>query len=68
MHPGETIGSGAPSTCPECKTTVEPKVMRSAAGHYVGTMCKCGPYTRESGYYPTAEAAQKALDLGVYGR
>lgn len=43
-------------------------VYRSAAGFYVGTYCHCGPYTRESGYYPSHELAQAALQSGAYGR
>jgi len=66
--PRETIAAGAPSTCPDCGKKVEPTVCRSAAGYYVGTMCYCGPYSRESGYYPTFEAAETALDSGKFGR
>jgi hypothetical protein len=43
-------------------------VYRSAAGHYVGTYCECGPYSRESGYYTSREDAQKALNSGEFGR
>ncbi len=43
-------------------------VYRSGAGYYVGTYCHCGPYSRESGYYPTREAAAVALHSGRYGR
>lgn len=68
MIPGETIASGAPSTCPECKVKLENQVCRSAAGYYIGTYCDCGPYSRESGYYKTREIAQEALDSGDYGR
>ena len=66
MMPGETILSGAP-----VNPNVSPfKVMQSAAGFYIGTSewdndFKCDmPYSRESGYYPTQEAAQQALDTG----
>lgn len=68
MIPDETIASGAPSTCPECQKKLQLQVLRSAAGYYVGTQCNCGPYSRESGYYPTAGAAQSALDTGAFGR
>lgn len=64
----ETIGAGAPHVCPDCKKALMDQVCRSAAGFYIGTMCYCGPYTRESGYYPSQEAAQAALDAGSYGR
>ena len=67
MLPGETISSDAPSGCPDCKVKLRLKVMHSPAGYYIGTECDCGPYSRESGYYPTAMAAGKALmDGGFY--
>jgi hypothetical protein len=38
------------------------EVLRSAAGYYLGTLCEEGmPYSRDSGYYPTFEAAAAAL-------
>ena len=60
MIPGETIRSGA--NHPDDVT--EFMVMRSAAGYYIGTaeVATGFPYSRESHYYPTHEAAQKALD------
>lgn len=61
MLPGETIGSGAPDICPDCKMRLILKVLRSAAGYYLGTQCNCGPYSRESGYYPNKEEAEAAL-------
>lgn len=61
MLPGETIHSGASRTCSECKITVTEKVMFSPAGYYIGTYCGCGPYSRESHYYRTREAAAAAL-------
>ncbi len=68
MLPGETIASGAASTCPECGTVLELQVLRSAAGYYIGTACACGPYSRESGYYPTREKAANALETRNFGR
>lgn len=62
MIKGETIVTGAPSTCPDCHVKLTPKVMRSGAGYYIGTECKCGPYSRESKYYGTRELAQTDLD------
>jgi hypothetical protein len=59
--PGETILSGAPSVCPDCLATLVMRVCRSAAGYYLGTWCCCGPYSRESGYFDTREAAEAAL-------
>jgi hypothetical protein len=48
------------------------EICRSAAGYYIGRMGweedwgYAAPYTRESGYYKTAEAAQQALDDGTF--
>lgn len=58
---GETIGTGAPSTCPDCGVKLELQVLHSGAGYYIGTFCNCGPYSRESGYYGTREQAQADL-------
>lgn len=66
---GETIATGAPIVCPDCHTSVLPlRVLLSNAGWYIGTICKCGPYTRESGYYRTRIEAQEALVQRTYGR
>ena len=66
--PGEIGHAG--TNCMDCDTPVELKVCRSAAGFFVGTVCpKCpGTYSRESGYYPDEETAQRAMDSGNYGR
>lgn len=61
--PGETILTGAPTTCPDCGVTLEFQVCNSAAGYYIGTFCNCGPYTRESGYFPSWELANAALEM-----
>lgn len=66
--PGETIATGGPATCSDCKVTPKLEVLRSPAGYYIGTMCECGPYSRESDYFDTPEDAQKALDAGGYER
>lgn len=68
MIPGETIASGAPSWCDECQTDMKLEVLMSYAGYYIGTMCGCGPYSRESGYYRTREEAQKDLDADTWVR
>jgi ribosomal protein L37AE/L43A len=66
--PGECVND-VETTCVECGEHMKIQVCRSAAGYYVGFWCdRCGPYSRESGYYPTAEAAQKALDTDNYYR
>lgn len=67
MLPGETIGSGAPNTCPDCKVKLVPKIMFTCA-YYIGTSCNCGPYSRESEYFKTEAEAQKVLDSMIYGR
>ena len=63
MLEGETIGSGAPNICPDCKVKLMPKVLHSASGWYIGTWCNCGPYSRESGYYKTKFLAKRALSF-----
>lgn len=50
-----------PEICPDCGRKLDPTICRSAAGYYVGSMCDCGPYSRESGYYRTYEKAEAAL-------
>lgn len=47
-----------------CKSgrSLNPEVLRSAAGYYLGYFCAhCGPYSRETGYYPTRQAAEADL-------
>jgi hypothetical protein len=68
MLPGECVGS-LTETCFDCRSEMEIKVCKSAAGFYLGFICpKCGPYSRESGYYPNMVEAQAALDSGAYHR
>jgi hypothetical protein len=66
--PRETLATGADPTCSDCGVTPKLQVCSSPAGFYVGTYCDCGPYSRESGYYPTRDAAQKALEKGGFER
>ena len=67
MIPGETIASGASTMC--CNKELVLQVLSSRAGYYIGTQCPhCGPYSRESGYYPTPEAAKTALDSNEFSR
>ncbi len=55
-------------TC-TCLKVLDIKVLRSPAGYYIGFFCsQCGPYSRESGYYPTEEIAEYALKTDNYGR
>lgn len=69
MIPGETVATGALTTCLDCGEELKPKVCRSGAGYYVGYWCQQdGPHSRESGYYASSEAATLALKEGRYGR
>ena len=68
MMQNETVSTGTKATCPDCNQMHGPKILRSAAGYYIGYMCNCGPHSRESGYYKTASEAQACLDTGTYGR
>ncbi len=68
MLPGEIVGDTV-TTCMDCGRELKLGVLRSAAGHYLGFIChQCGPYSRESGYFPDAETAKAALESGSYGR
>ena len=68
MLPGECVGDTT-EVCFDCRSEMAIKICTSAAGHYLGFICpKCGPYSRESGYFPTKEDAQAALDSGAYHR
>lgn len=65
--PGEVVGKSTTKCC--CGKRLTVRVLRSAAGYYIGFLCDdCGPYSRESGYYPKMEVAQKALDSGDFDR
>jgi hypothetical protein len=68
MLQGETVASGPPNTCVDCRTKLTNEVLRSAAGYYIGTQCECGPYSRESGYYRTYEEAESVLNSGSFFR
>lgn len=64
--PGET-GYTNQDTCPDCKTQLILGVMWSFAGWYIGTSCNCGPcFSRETSYFKTEKAAQKAFDNGSW--
>lgn len=65
MLKGETILTGAPRTCGDCSKSVEMGIHHSAAGYYYGGFCDCGPYSRESGYYPSRESCQDAINNGT---
>ncbi len=66
------LGECIPTTsavCLQCGADLPVKVWQSAAGFYIGFFCpNCGPYSRESGYFPVREEAEQALTNGNYGR
>ena len=71
MFPGETIMSGANKGQFNKFGVSELKVMKSAAGFYLGTTKDVEefPYSRETGYFPTQEEAEKAFKSwkeGIY--
>jgi len=49
-----------------CKKRLPLQVMKSHAGHYLGTCDDDGPCSRESEYFRSAAAAQSALDNGTW--
>lgn len=61
--PGETICSGAPVVCPKCKTKATFMLRKTPAGYYVGSLCACGPYTRETFYFDTSVMALAIMHL-----
>jgi len=66
--PGEVLSTDV-ATCEDCGTVLPLKVLRSAAGYYIGFFCpQCGPYSRESGYYRTYDQALNALRSGQFNR
>ncbi|MBE3137614.1 MAG: hypothetical protein IMZ43_09545 [Thermoplasmata archaeon] len=65
---GETILLGASPICPDCKKRAKRDIYHTPAGYYVGTYCDCGPYSRESTYYPSEGLARAALQNGDFGR
>jgi hypothetical protein len=66
--PNETIATGAAPRCRDCDRMPRLDVYRSGAGYYIGSWCACGPYSRESGYYPIERDARRAFAAGGYGR
>ena len=60
VMPDETTSKGPPEECADCGTTLE-LIVLSTSAYYVGTHCSCGPYSRETGYYPTKALAEEAL-------
>lgn len=72
--PGETVGTRGQRVitainCTECGRVLYLKAYQSNAGWYLGYRCgNCGPFSRESGYYPSRNEAELAALEGDYGR
>lgn len=73
--PNETVArtfdtdlpDGTSLACDECETDMPLEALRSAAGYYLGFACpEHGPYSRESGYFRTYQAAADALKTGLW--
>lgn len=69
----EVMGTsyGETYTCPDCGYEMPLEVLQSGGGYYIGHYCPspaCGPWSRESGYYPTRKAAQAALESNSFFR
>jgi NAD-dependent SIR2 family protein deacetylase len=62
-HPGELKGFQKEVECSECKKKLQLRVCRSNAGYYLGYYCPdCGPYSRETVYYPKESQAETDLE------
>jgi hypothetical protein len=65
--PGELSGLHG-ATC-NCGAELELQVCESAAGHYLGYWCdRCGPWSRETGYYKDKYVAAAQLERARVGR
>ena len=54
--------------CSICGSHLALRVLHSNAGWYIGRCCdQCGPYSRDSMYYPTKDIARLKLLAGNYG-
>jgi hypothetical protein len=49
-----------------CLTCKHRKVLKSAAGYYIGTMLEHSRYCRISGYYTDKRTAEQALKSGEF--
>lgn len=61
MLKGESVFDQRLKKCNDCGKRLELQVCQSAAGFYIGTMCDCGPYSRESMYFPDRKIAENVL-------
>ena len=54
---------------PDCAKYSDLKVLQSQAGYYVGSSYEDGtPGTRDSGYHPSRDAAERTLGLILSGK
>lgn len=65
---GQTIATGKPKQCVKCRQIPALQVVGCGDGYYIGTVCDCGPYTRESDHYGTSREANDRLRFGNYSR
>lgn len=60
--PGELNGLDG-CRCMDCGNHMDLDVQKSPAGYYLGYFCpRCGPYSRETGYYQTRKKAEIQLE------
>ena len=64
MLPGETVASGAPSTCAHCFKDLENEVLRSAADYYIGTICDDSILRDGSGSWSVSAARYQEKGYG----
>ena len=55
----EKIIDGITPVCDDCSDAMPLRVLRSAAGYYLGRGCSCGPYCRESGYFASRDCVEE---------
>lgn len=68
MLPGECVGTNE-TDCKDCGEHLRVKVCQSSAGYYIGFDCpRCGPYSRESGYFRHKDAADMSLLTDTWRR
>lgn len=60
--------TNVPPVCPDCDRTLAYEVLHSNAGFYIGTFCpQDGPYSRESDYFRSSQAAAAEMELWMEG-
>ena len=64
MMIGETVSTGAQTSCYDCGKELELKVCSSMAGYYLGYFCdRDGPHSRETEYFKNKKDAETALSM-----